>query len=46
MPDNDTPTGLERIRQNSDDLEDLADSDLPVSQVAQKLLDAADAAGD
>lgn len=38
----DPPTGLERIRQNRDDLEDLADSDLPVSDITQTLLNIAD----
>ena len=42
----DASTGLERVRQNRDDLEELADSDPPVSQVAQTLLDAVDDAGD
>ena len=39
-------TGLQRVRENRDALEDLADSDLPCAWVADALLDAADCDGD
>jgi len=38
--------GLDRIRENREDLEDLAESDLPVAAVAETLLDAVDDADD
>ena len=34
--------GLQRVRENREDLRDLAESDLPVARVARALLDAAD----
>lgn len=39
----DGSTGLQRVRENRADLEDLADSDLPCAWVADALLDAVDA---
>jgi len=39
-------TGLQRVRENRNALEDLADSDLPCAWVADALLDAADRDGD
>lgn len=38
-------TGVQRLQNHRDDLQDLADSDLPVAWVADALLDAADDAG-
>lgn len=38
-------TGVQRLQRHRDDLQDLADSDLPVAWVADALLDVADDAG-
>lgn len=37
--------GLEAVRENRDDLEDLAESDLRTAKYAEALLEAADDAG-
>jgi len=42
----DGSTGLQRVRDSQDALQDLADSDLPCAWVAEALLDAADVDGD
>lgn len=38
-----SPMGLEAVRENRDDLEELAESDLRTSKYAKALLEAADA---
>jgi hypothetical protein len=38
-----TATGLEAVREHREDLQDLAESDLPVAGVAETLLEAANA---
>lgn len=41
-PETASGDGLQRVRENREDLRDLAESDLPVARVARALLDAAD----